>query len=568
MVRYGLNILLFVLVVGIAVAGWAIDRNLSQPNFESIVEGQMGRSPAYDSFAPNPNFPDGSTMRQPPAGTVIRGQRPLHYQATPEDALRAGLELRNPFDDSDTKRELRGRTAYENFCRVCHGPLGLGAGPVTQGGFPPPPSLLTDRALRMPDGQMFHILTYGQGNMPSTAAQLSEEDRWSAILHVRYLQKLQAPYRSPVPVTLQSIAAVFKQNCSMCHGDDGSGNLMRKVLPNIPNFTSLAWQVSQTEMAIVNQIDYGSQPLMPSFRYKLTREEIQGLAVYVRSFPGRPGEAAKQTTVVAGMSPVTVYQNLCFSCHDTSGRGVADMRKGMPELPDFTSAAWQTARSDQDLGHSIIEGKGKFMLPMKAVLGTVDVKDMVALVRKFKDGKQVIPLAKEGGPGVPPPITPLTPKDLESIKVSAKDLAKDKEPPPAIPTDLAPRIARGATIFRQLCITCHGPDGKGMPQMRLAMPSLPDFTDAGWQQQKENAELQASILLGKGAFMPAWQASKDSPLSSDQAHDLVAYVRGFGPATLVKGRASDSEFTKNFLRLQQQYDELERQLQTLRSQRP
>jgi mono/diheme cytochrome c family protein len=433
---------------------------------------------------------------------------------------------------------------------------------VTLGGFPPPPSLLSDRSLRMPDGQMFHILTYGQGNMPSIAAQLSEDDRWTAILHVRYLQKLQAPYRSPVPVTLQSIAAVFKQNCSMCHGEDGTGNTMRKVLPNIPNFTSLAWQVSQTEMAIVNQIDFGSQPLMPSFRYKLTREEIQGLAVYVRSFPNRPVENA--TAVAAAMSPVSVYQNLCFSCHDVSGRGVSDMRKGMPELPDFTSAAWQQSRGDQDLSHSIIEGKGKFMLPMRAVLGTVDVKDMVALVRKFQDGKQVIPLEKPKGPGVPPPVTPISPADIAKIKVPPQNPLEPQSPPPAIPGDLAERIARGATMFRQLCSTCHGPDGKGVPQMRLAMPSLPDFTDAPWQKQKANAELQASILLGKGAFMPAWQASKETPLTSDQARDLVAYVRAFGPATLATVPVSDSEFAKSYQKLQQQWDELERQLQNIR----
>jgi hypothetical protein len=40
----------------------------------------------------------------------------------------------------------------------------------------------------MKDGQLFHILTYGQGNMPSYAAQLSQDDRWRVIVHVRSLQ--------------------------------------------------------------------------------------------------------------------------------------------------------------------------------------------------------------------------------------------------------------------------------------------------------------------------------------------------------------------------------------------
>lgn len=41
----------------------------------------------------------------------------------------------------------------------------------------------------MKDGQLFHILTYGQGNMPSYATQLSREDRWRVIVHVRSLQQ-------------------------------------------------------------------------------------------------------------------------------------------------------------------------------------------------------------------------------------------------------------------------------------------------------------------------------------------------------------------------------------------
>jgi cbb3-type cytochrome c oxidase subunit III len=558
MVQYRLNLFLLVLVVAIAAAGWALERDLSQPNYESIVEGQMARSPAYDSFAPNPNFPDGLTSRQPPAGTVVRGQRPLYYATSPEDAVRAGLELHNPFPETDDVRLLRGSVVFANFCRVCHGPLGLGAGPVTQGGFPPPPSLLTDRSLKMPDGQMFHILTYGQGNMPATAAQLSPEDRWSAILHVRYLQKAQAPYRSPVPVTLQSIAGVFKQNCSACHGEDGTGSIIRKALPNIPDFTNLAWQVAQTEMAIVNQIDYGSQPLMPSFRYKLNRDEIQGLAVYVRSFPGRQVGLPTQPLVTSHMSPVNVYQNLCFACHDKTGHGDPQMRNSMPEIPDFTSPTWQKTRSDQDLIHSIMEGKGKFMLSMKDKLGTVDAKDMVALVRAFPKG-QIIEPAPAKAPGPPAPEKAIRTADVP--KLPPEDPFAKRQPPPAPSGELAARIRTGAAIFQQFCIVCHGPDGTGK-LMRASMPAIPDFTDSAWQQQKENAELQASILNGKGTLMPA----NSGRVTADQTRDLVAYIRAFGPSTLTAVPVTDSQFDRSFRQLQQQWDELERELQKIKSQ--
>lgn len=35
---------------------------------------------------------------------------------------------------------------------------------------------------------MFHVLTYGQANMPSYASQVDREDRWRVIEYVRQLQ--------------------------------------------------------------------------------------------------------------------------------------------------------------------------------------------------------------------------------------------------------------------------------------------------------------------------------------------------------------------------------------------
>src|SRR5579859_8089506 len=289
------SLFLLVLVAG-ALCWFVPERDVSRPNYEFLPEAQMAQSPAYDTFAPNPNFADGATLRTPPVGTVARGYHRLPYQPTLQDALRAGLELQSPFSEKDTSRRERGSVVFINFCQVCHGPLGQGNGPVTQGGFPPPASLLADRAVQMKDGQLFHVLTYGQGNMPSFNTQLSRDDRWSTILYIRLLQGLSAP-SAPSSTRFQEVAKLFGQNCSACHGEDGKGNNVRSILPLIPDFTSLAWQMSQTELALVNQIDYGSAPLMPAFRYKLTREQVLGLAVYIRSFPTRQSGGQPSATL-------------------------------------------------------------------------------------------------------------------------------------------------------------------------------------------------------------------------------------------------------------------------------
>lgn len=171
---------------------WTMSRDPARPNFDFLP--QMAHSARYNAFSPNPDFPDGKTLQLPVPGTIPRGDfLPLRYQASPAEALRAGEQLQNPLAPASAPGLERGAFVFTVFCRECHGNAGRGDGPVALRGFPAPPSLLADHALRMKDGQIFHILTYGQGNMPSYAGQLSREDRWKVVLYVRSLQKQATP---------------------------------------------------------------------------------------------------------------------------------------------------------------------------------------------------------------------------------------------------------------------------------------------------------------------------------------------------------------------------------------
>lgn len=156
-----------------------------------VVMPQMYRSVSakpYDASAVNTN---GQTLMLPPEGTVAAGAHVLAYGPGPQEALRAGRELRNPMAAEAGNLE-RGRKVYETVCIVCHGPQGMGDGPII-GRFPNPPSLQAARAKALPDGQVFHIITRGQGIMPSHAAQVLPDDRWRVILYLRHLQGLDAP---------------------------------------------------------------------------------------------------------------------------------------------------------------------------------------------------------------------------------------------------------------------------------------------------------------------------------------------------------------------------------------
>jgi mono/diheme cytochrome c family protein len=145
---------------------------------------------AYAAQSENPNYLDGKTLQPPVAGTVVRGFGPLPYKATPEDALRAGKELHSILNPKDSVADLkRGAFVFGNICAPCHGAGGTGNGIIPQLGFPPPPSLFAENAMKMKEGQIFHIITYGQRNMPSFASQVVRADRWRVVAYVRSLQQ-------------------------------------------------------------------------------------------------------------------------------------------------------------------------------------------------------------------------------------------------------------------------------------------------------------------------------------------------------------------------------------------
>jgi mono/diheme cytochrome c family protein len=218
MSRRGLNLLLFLAFLASLGLYAVTGRDLTQRNFEVMPD--MAHSSAYDTYAPNPNFPDGKTFQLPEAGTIARGRLPLHYGPSAKDAIRAGAELHNPapwasglsavglgasplgtgpFSTSaalitaragDVRARERGAFVYQQFCLICHGKQGgKGDGPVMKRGMPPSPSLVDENAVEMKDGQMFHVITYGQKTMAAHAALLSRDDRWKVILHVRSLQQ-------------------------------------------------------------------------------------------------------------------------------------------------------------------------------------------------------------------------------------------------------------------------------------------------------------------------------------------------------------------------------------------
>ncbi len=157
------------------------------PPFEYFPD--MARTVRYNAFEVNANFADGSTLRMPPPGTIPRGLLPLESEA----ATPAGTTPENPFKTDDAAALERGAVVFDTYCVPCHGATAAGDGLVVQHGFPVPPTLLRARTRGMSDARIFGIISNGSGGMPSYATQVSRDDRWKSILHVRKLQREPPP---------------------------------------------------------------------------------------------------------------------------------------------------------------------------------------------------------------------------------------------------------------------------------------------------------------------------------------------------------------------------------------
>jgi hypothetical protein len=88
------------------------------------------------------------------------------------------------------------------------------------------------------------------------------------------------------------------------------------------------------------------------------------------------------------------------------------------------------------------------------------------------------------------------------------------------------------------------------------MPTIPDFTRRAYQKDATNAQLVVSILDGKGALMPPFRGR----ITEGQARDLAGYVRAFGPLQAAPAAPPAGDFEKRFRELQNQWQELQRQL--------
>jgi cytochrome c oxidase cbb3-type subunit 3 len=171
----------------------------------------------------------------------------------------------------------------------------------------------------------------------------------------------------------------------------------------------------------------------------------------------------------------SAFENNCAPCHGTGAQG----SKGYPNLNDDD---WLWGGTLEDIRHTITVG-----------------------VRSTDPNTRNNQMPAFGRDGL---LNNAQISDLMEYVVSLSGRKADKA-----------AAARGASLFQQNCVSCHGPDGKGSQAL-----GAPNLTDNIWLYGGTRADIRNTIYYAHRGVMPTW-GGKLSPATIDA---LAIYVHSLG----------------------------------------
>lgn len=145
---------------------------------------------SYQAYTANDLKKDGvNYVPYPVEGTIRRGD--LFPYSLPNDSTgyRLSAQVKNPLPALTQAQLTEAGRLFNINCAICHGEKMDAQGPLATGGKVPAVANLTlKQYVDMPEGTMFHSVTYGLRNMGSYASQLTREERWMVVEYVKRTQ--------------------------------------------------------------------------------------------------------------------------------------------------------------------------------------------------------------------------------------------------------------------------------------------------------------------------------------------------------------------------------------------
>lgn len=404
---------------------------------------------------------------------------------------------------------VRGETLYRMYCSACHGADGVGAivrDAQAARQLDRPRELLTPSLRNVDalgvasDAYLRHITANGRPgtSMPAWHVDggLSSDEIDLVTAHIRRWEVHEAD-RSFISASRGDArvgGALFRANCSSCHGPNAEGGQIGVSL-RAASFLAVASDDLLAETILRGR----ANTAMPSWR-QFDNRDVSDLLAYLRSHQPlhskrddvlallARAESAGGTTIGGALHRpsaaigLQLYRSRCTVCHGEKGEGKIG--------PSLNNQAVLRLVSNEFLHDTIVRGRPGTAMPAWRQLGSEDLADLIALLRSWQT-----------------------------------------EPAKALPADLLTGDSQnGQLLYQGICASCHGPRGEGAVGPQLAngvfLETVSDGVLREWISFGRPGTQMRPHLRGQ-------QGNAD--LAASQIEDIIAYLRSTRGSQLIDG---------------------------------
>ncbi|HFQ13731.1 MAG TPA: c-type cytochrome [Gammaproteobacteria bacterium] len=195
------------------------------------------------------------------------------------------------------------------------------------------------------------------------------------------------PFAAADEATQENGAALYAENCAVCHGNEGKGGV--GVPLALPDF-----QYAVSDRFLERTIRNGRPGrVMPAFR-KLSDAQIRAIVRHIRSWA--PGKPIRYPSIEVRGNPergAALFAKHCAACHGPNGEGgkgtgvTFSRPRDLPIIaPALNNRGFLHAASDQLIKATLMNGReGTPMVSfLKQGLSERDIDDIVSFVRSFE----------------------------------------------------------------------------------------------------------------------------------------------------------------------------------------
>jgi cbb3-type cytochrome c oxidase subunit III len=474
------------------VKGEALKEENNQTNSGSgmfigipITVGGMLLLTIYFSF-----LATGPSLKTPTPGA------PLEEQASAEDPpedppVEQITSIATVAHSQDPASVAAGKQIYDTYCIACHQPDGVG-----KVGFAP--FIRNHDFLALATDKFLHdtIVAGRPGTAMVGWAHLKPKQISNIISYLRFEK---TPHTSTIaradpnqkhPGDAGPGKDLFGQYCAACHGENANGYAEGGPGPAIGNAGFLA---AASDDFIYQTVKHGRRgtAMLPFSGSRglanLSDDEISNIIAFLRS----RGTKAPEVVVVKSEADPKAgemhFKANCAACHQADGTGLPGF------APSIRNRDFLALASDDFIKQTVQKGRPGTSMVQRPDLSDQILTDIVAYLR-------AVPVATQVHITVDPS------KDLASLGKSADGHEK-------------------YTIY---CAACHGEGGKGY----VAGGAGPAIGLSGFLDAASDDYIYQTLKLGRmGTAMKPFLGAKGLANLNDQdAHDIIAYLRGLRPA--------------------------------------